>query len=170
MNPHSRLWPSREGGKKRGKGKREAEEDTAHKNVVTARPLIPGLSRNKDFARRAPRDKSVWVRMCAIVSVCTRQRRRQSSYSRNADDVLGPLTLLASSSSILLMVLHADEAGGHERCQLAIFTACNSRFNSVDCDPLENCRWLTPGRTSNFDSPREERHERGITSIRALTS
>jgi len=47
MNPHSRLCPSR--GKTRGKsGKRdEAEEDMAHKNVVTARPLIQTLAQQR---------------------------------------------------------------------------------------------------------------------------
>lgn len=89
----------------------EAEEDTAHKNVVTARPLIY----TGGLAQQRFRKESTAIKVCAcaraVVSVRTRQRRRQSFYSRNADDVLGPLTLLASSSFVL-MVLHADKAWG----------------------------------------------------------
>lgn len=59
MNPHSRLWPS-PGGKRD-----EVEEDMAHKNVVTARPLIQALAQQrfrKESTARA-RDKSVRARV-----------------------------------------------------------------------------------------------------------
>lgn len=151
MNPRSRPRPPRRAGQGRGG---EAEEDAAHKNVVTARSLIQTLAQarfRKESAAIKVQRVSARVRGCECV--CIRRQRRQSSYSWNADEVLGPLTLLASSSSVLT-VLHAGMGPAAARCQLAIFTRCNLRFNSVDYDPLEGCRWAAAARAADESDSR----------------